>query len=332
MPTKVKRPEDHPNFEQGNDYVAPPLKEQPVLFPMGKKYHFAKKRRVRPEYMENSAAMQMHHLENHGTLIENKGAWMNRILIGHPVTGNVRIEWVMGRYGQTIPCNWSHIDILQFMSPYVPLKYQVADAENLIAKAVIEQNAEWLLMWEHDNIPTTNDALIKINQYMIDAKDPVVAGVYFTKSVPPEPLVYRGIGNSYFADWKLGDKVWCSGVPFGFTLIHGSLIRAMWDESPEYIASGTITRRVFDAPSKSWMDQASGAYLSTGGTSDLAWCERVVKGNYFAKAGWPKHQKMKYPFLIDTGIFLTHIDQYGTRFPIEIPKRFKPNGKVREIR
>lgn len=288
----------------------------------------------KPDYKENSAAMQMKHLESHGTLIENKGAWMNRILIGHPMTGNVRVEWVMGRYGQTIPCNWSHIDILQFMSPYVPLKYQVADAENLIAKAVIEQNAEWLLMWEHDNIPTTNEALIKINQYMIDAKDPVVAGVYFTKSVPPEPLVYRGIGNSYFADWKLGDKVWCSGVPFGFTLIHGSIIRAMWEESPEYIASGTITRRIFNAPSKSWMDQASGAYLSTGGTSDLAWCERVVKENFFAKAGWPKHQKMQYPFLIDTNIFLTHIDQYGTRFPLEIPKRFKPdpNGKVREIR
>lgn len=292
--------------------------------------------RVQPkrDYSKNQASEQLENLQNHGTLIENKGAWMNRILIGHPMTGNIRAEWMMGRYGQTIPCNWSHMDILQFMSPYAPLKYQVADAENLIAKAAIDQNAEWLLMWEHDNIPTTNEALIKINQYMLSAKDPVVAGVYFTKSVPPEPLLYRGIGNSYFNDWRLGDKVWCSGIPFGFTLIHMSIIRAMWAESAEYSASGTITRRVFNSPSKSWMDQATGAYLSTAGTSDLAWCERVVKEEFFAKAGWKKHQKMRYPFLVDTSIFLTHIDQYGTRFPIEIPKRFRPDpkGRIREIR
>ncbi len=310
------------------------LNKQTVLFPMGKKYRTPRKNRSKPDYRENSAVAQLKHLQNTGTLIENKGAWMNRILIGHPVTGLVRFEWVMARFGQTMPCNWSHIDILQFMSPYVPLKYQVADAENLIAKAVIDQNAEWLLMWEQDNVPTTLDALIKINEYMLEAKHPVVAGVYFTKSVPPEPLVYRGIGNSYFNEWRLGDKVWCSGIPFGFTLIHGSIIRAMWAESPEYNCGGIITRRVFNAPSKSWMDQRNGAYLSTGGTSDLAWCERVVKEGFFEKAGWPKHQRMRYPFLIDTSIFLTHIDQNGARFPLEIPKRFRPDpkGRTREIR
>ncbi len=266
-----------------------------------------------------------------GTLVENMGAWMNRIVIGHPVTGNVRIEWVMSRYGQTIPTNWSHMDIIQFMSPYVPLKYQVADAENLIAKAVIDQNAEWLLFWEHDNIPP-NDALIKINEYMIEGKVPIVGGVYFTKSVPPEPLVYRGMGNGHFADWRIGDKVWCSGVPFGFTLIHGAIIKAMWDESPEYMVGSITTRRVFNAPAKSWMDEASGAYLSTGGTSDLAWCERVKKERFFEKAGWPQYQNVKFPFLIDTSIFVHHIDQEGRRFPLEIPMKYKPNGKVREIK
>ncbi len=244
-----------------------------------------------------------------------------RIVIGHPVTGLVRVEWVFGRFGQTIPCNWSQCDIMQFMSPYVPMNYQIADAENLIAKAVVESDASWLLTWEQDNIPPT-DALVKLNEYMIDGKVPVVAGLYFTKSVPPEPLVYRGIGNGYFADWKMGDKVWCSGVPFGFTLIHGSLIKAMWAESPEYLVNNQVTRRVFEAPARSWMDERTGAYGHVGGTSDLAWCQRVINDRIFEKAGWPEYQKKEFPFLVDTALQVAHIDNTGVKWPLEIPKRF----------
>lgn len=253
----------------------------------------------------------------------NGQEWKNRVLIGHPMTGLVRVEWMLSRFGQTIPCNWSHLDIIQFMSPYVPLQYQVADAENLIAKAVVESDAEWLLFWEHDNIAPT-DSLVKLNEYMIDAKIPVIGGLYFTKSVPPEPLVYRDTGNGYYANWKLGDKVWVNGLPFGFTLIHGSIIKAMWKESPEYLVNNQLTRRIFDSPRQSWIDPVKGSYFSSGGTSDLAWCKRVVKERFFEKAGWPKYQTMKYPFLIDTGIFLRHVDQAGQQFPLEIPTKFLP--------
>jgi hypothetical protein len=166
---------------------------------------------------------------------------------------------------------------------------------------------------------------------MIEKKVPVVGGLYFTKSVPPEPMVYRGVGNSHFADWKMGDKVWCTGIPFGFTLIHASLLRVMWNESPEYIVpnigTGQITRRVFDAPSRSWMDERKGAYAQVGGTSDLAWCQRVVKDRIFEKAGWPEYQKKEYPFLIDTGLYIHHVDQNGVKWPLEIPKQFLKSSR-----
>jgi hypothetical protein len=168
-------------------------------------------------------------------LVKNPTRWKNRMLIGTPTTGNVRMEWVNGRYGQTIPTNWSHVDVQQFMSPYLPVDYQVADAENLIAKIVVEQDFDWLLFYEHDNIPPP-DAFIRLNEYMIKGDVPIVGSMYFTKSVPPEPLLYREKGMGYFADWKLGDKVWVSGLPFGFTLIHGSIIKALWKESPVLVA------------------------------------------------------------------------------------------------
>src|SRR5512138_2770185 len=114
-------------------------------------------------------------------LDKNPKGWTSRLLIGTQAVGLVRMEWVMARYGQTIQTNWSHVDYVQFMSSYVPLKYQVADAENIIAKQVVERDFEWLLFIEHDNVLPPN-TFVKLNQYMIKADTPVVGALYFTKS------------------------------------------------------------------------------------------------------------------------------------------------------
>lgn len=255
------------------------------------------------------------------------GTWQNRILVSTPTTGLVRMEWVNARYSQTIPTNWSHVDVQNWMSPHIPLGYQIADAENLAAKVVVEQDFEWMLSIEHDNVLPEN-ALVKINQYMIKGDVPVVGGLYFTKSVPPEPILYRQKGRGFFADWKLGEKVWVSGLPWGFTLIHGSLIKKIWEESPEYIVNGTTTRRVFQAPNENVVDPETGGWMSNAGTSDLQWCERVVKDRIFEKAGWPEYQEKEFPFLVDTSIFVKHIDYNGTVWPLSLPKEFLEGKKT----
>ena len=260
-------------------------------------------------------------------LDKNKGAWTNRLLVGTPTRGLVRMEWVNGRYGQTIPTNWSHVDVQQWMSPYIPVAYQLVDAENLMAKMVVEKDFEWYLSIEDDNVLPPN-ALIKINQYIIKGDVPIVSGIYFTKSVPPEPILYRGTGRGFYADWKMGDKVWVDGIPFGFTLIHGSIIKALWDESPEYYVNGTLTRRVFDTPNEVFQDPETGGFMSNTGTSDLAWCKRMIKDKIFEKAGWPEFQKKEFPFLVDTNIFIKHIDQDGVIWPKSLPKEFLEGKKT----
>lgn len=253
------------------------------------------------------------------TVIKNTGPWMNRILIGTPTTGIVRIEWVMARFGQVIPTNWSATDNIQPVASYIPMQYQVPDAQNLIVRNAIEKKCEWLLLLEHDNIPPP-DAFIRLNEYMRNGDVPVVSGLYFTKSDPPEPMIYRGRGTSFFKDWKMGDKVWCDGVPTGFLLIHGTILNAMWKESPEYWINGQLTRRVFDTPEKVWTDPESGGTFTLTGTSDLAWCERVIKEKFFEKAGWPEYQKKPYPFLVDTNLFIKHINEQGQQFPLQDPR------------
>jgi hypothetical protein len=202
-----------------------------------------------------------------------------------------------------------------WLASYNPLHYQVADAQNLIVRQCIQSNFQWLLLIEHDNV-LPPDAFIRFNEYIQKADTPIVSGLYYTRAQPSEPLVFRGRGNSTYRDFRMGDLVWCDGVPTGTLLIHAGVLRAMWDESPEYLAQGNLTRRVFVSPSTSIMDE-KGDYHISAGTSDLNWCDRIIKGDYLRKAGWndfvDEHEDM--PFLVDTNIFTTHIEQDGMQYP-----------------
>lgn len=273
--------------------------------------------------------------------------WTNRILIAVPCTGLVRIEWVMAKYGQIIPTNWSQVEMIQWMNTYAPLEYQLPDAENLIAKQVVEGDFEWFLSIEQDNL-IPPDTFVRLNEYMIENKVPIVSGLYYTKSHPPEPILYRGRGNGSFRDFKLGDKVWCDGIPFGLTLIHGSIIKALWNESEEYMVGNEVTRKVFALPnfnignfgfenkSQEEKDEepVQGRFAYTRGTTDLAFCKRVMRDNIFEKAGWPAYQKKKYPFLVDTNILVQHIDEKGRQYPMGgVPRQYAPvkGRKSKEI-
>lgn len=261
--------------------------------------------------------------EAEGGVDVNKGTWTQRILIGTPTTGLVRYEWAAARFGQIVPTNWSSVNLNQNIPSYAPLQYVLADAENLIAKAVVEGNFEYLLFWEEDNIPGL-DAFVRLNEYMIDKKVPIVGGLYFTKSNPPEPMTYRGRGNGSFQDFKLGDLVWVDGMAFGFTLIHGSIIRALWKESEEYQVNGITTRRVFDNRPKIVGKPEDGRYATASGTTDLAFYTRIMQNDIFRKAGWPEYSKKKHPFLVDTNIFVYHITQSGIKYPLYIPEKYLP--------
>lgn len=267
-----------------------------------------------------------------GDIIENKKAWKQRLLVGTPVTGLVRVEWMQRRYNQVIPTNWSLSEHMEFITADMPLRFQVCDAQNIIVHRAVTEGFEWVWLIEHDNIIPV-DAFIQMNQYMLKKTHPVVSGLYFTRSVPPEPIVYRGRGNSYFKDFKMGDKFYADGIPTGCVLIHTSLLQAVWNESPEYKVGDRIVRKVFEEPARIVFKPDLGMYMGEVGTSDLEFCTRVMNGNFFEKAGWKKFAKMKYPFLVDTNLFCAHIENDGRQFPLGgIPQEYMPEPKGKHVR
>jgi hypothetical protein len=248
------------------------------------------------------------------TVIDSGVKTHQRMIVGTASTGNVRIEWVQARVGQGIPTNWSWVQMYQYINGYMPLRYQVADAQNLIVAEAMRGNYDFMLLYEHDVVPPV-DALIKLNEYMKAGTPPVVSGLYCTRSRPSEPMIYRGRGNGAFMDWQPGDLVWCDGVPTGFLLVNMAIIRLMWADSEEYPLAGQTVRRVFKTPRDQWIDPDTGVFHTSAGTSDLEWCSRVINGKYLEKAGWPELQAQEFPLLVDTNIFCRHMNPDGEVFP-----------------
>ena len=249
-----------------------------------------------------------------GKLFGKTSAAVNRILVGIPMTGLLRAEWVLARYGQVIPCNWSQVDCLQWLDQYSPVNFLVADARNLVVATCLEQDFEWLFFIDHDTIlpPAT---VLKLNDRMLENKIPVWSGLYFTKSVPSEPLVYRGRGTGHYRNWKMGDEVWVDAIPMGCTMIHASILKALAAKSEDYEVGGRIVKKVFETPARTWFDPETKAWFNAVGTEDLEFCTRCMNENIFVDAGWPAYQEMRNPFMIDTSIFCRHIDFSGVQYP-----------------
>jgi hypothetical protein len=253
-------------------------------------------------------------IERNMSIFKATADMRRRLLISVPLTGLIRAEWALARWGQTVPCNWSQGEVVQWLDQFSPMGFLVADARNVAVQNMMAGNYEWLFFIDHDVILPPN-TFSRMNEYMLKGDVPIVGGLYFTKSVPSEPLVYRGRGTSYATDWKLGEKVWVDGMGLGCNILHRSIIEAVWKDSPEYQIGTTIVRKVFDTPAHAIYDAEKLMWKTEGGTEDLVFYSRLMDGGYFAKAGWKKYQKMKYPLLCDTSLFCRHIDWNGIQYP-----------------
>jgi hypothetical protein len=260
-------------------------------------------------------------VDYHSLMFEAPFENEKRLTIGIPMTGIVRSEWVVARYNQVIPCNWSQHECLQWVNSMVPLRYAVSEARNIIVHEAIQRKSQWLLFIDHDTMPPP-DTFVKLNQYMMKGDIPVVCGLYYAKCHPPEPLLFRGRGTGCFTDFVIGDKVWVDGIPMGLTLINVKILAAMYEDAEPYKIGDKVVRRVFDTPF-GIKQMSKGNYAMYAGTEDLAWCSRVMAGKYLEKAGFPKIQKKQYPFLCDTSLFCKHITMDGKIYPLGEPNRPK---------
>jgi len=248
--------------------------------------------------------------------------WIKKLLVTTPTLGIVRYEWAHARYNTTMPVNWEatgfdiKYDSGHGFFGYAPVGFSVADAYNQIVKKALELGVEWVLTIE-DDVIVPPDIFLKTAQYMDEGKIPIVSGLYYLKAEPTIPLIFRGRGNGAYKDFKIGDKVWVDGLPMGCLLIHASILKWFWENSPGYkLPNGEETRAVFETPRKVFLDPQTGGQYIKAGTQDLYFFDRMIDEKVLQKTGWGKIARRKYPFLCDTSIFCRHIDRNtGRQFP-----------------
>lgn len=244
------------------------------------------------------------------------------ILIGTPTLGVVRIEWYNAMQGMVSPPNWATVRS-------TPCGYTVPDAQNILVDTVLRGKFRALLLIEDDTCPPAH-CLIAMDRWLWKMErrkaPPVVSGLYHIKGsaevrqgkkggieiLGPEPLAYRGPGTRAYRDWKPGDVIWVSGVPTGALLLHRSILEA-WAREPDvetYQPAGYPwpLRRIFQQPSKVWVDDEGGTHVSAG-TTDLWWSAETIKRGILKKAGWPEHARREFPYIIDTGMRFGHVDR-----------------------
>ncbi|HSE47505.1 MAG TPA: hypothetical protein VLA89_19585 [Gemmatimonadales bacterium] len=294
-------------------------------------------RSANPHYIKGARQVQK---IGKTTIIKNLGPHMKRLMIGVPTLGVVRIEWDVHRRGQIIPINWQSGEVTANHLPdTVGMGYHTADAQNLCLERAVLDKYEWCLLWE-DDVLAPFDSMLRLAVHMEKMRTPLISGLYFSKSEPTWPLIFRGRGSGAFLDFEVGERrdprtkkllydglVWADGVPTGFLAIHRSIFEWVWKNSPDYqLPDGRKIKQAFKFPRESWFDPEQDRYFAQMGTSDLAFCDRLIKENVFAKTGWASLAKKKYPFLVDTNLYAQQIDLQGKLYPnncneILAPKR-----------
>lgn len=234
----------------------------------------------------------------------NKVKWRKRLLVAVATEGFVRYEWAHARYGQVTPVNW---EAQGFDVAYTAMGYSIDDAYNLIVRKALDLKVDWLIIIE-DDVIVPNDLFIKFSRYMDTAKYPVVSGLYYTKSEPAEPLIFRGRGNGPFRKWKLGQKVFCDGLPMGCLLIHTSILKWFWENVDDVYntVDGQTVKRIFETPRKMFHDPEKGGYEMQAGTQDLYFFDKMIEWDVLKKTGWKDIARKRWPLLCDTGILCKH--------------------------
>lgn len=115
---------------------------------------------------------------------------------------------------------------------------RVEEARELLADKAQEIGARYLWFVDDDTIPPPNS--LRRLMYVLENNPDVMVcgGVYVTKSDPPQPVVFRGMGLGSFWHWKRGDIFEVTGMGAGCMLINCEVFKHLkkpyfpWVDSP----------------------------------------------------------------------------------------------------
>lgn len=132
-------------------------------------------------------------------------------MFGLPTNGEHSFLFTQSIIGQQTPTNFG----MEWRS--VP-GYEVGDARNILVQWAIDSKCKYLFTVDEDVIGPGNGMRQLLYRMETHPDWTACGGLYCTKTVPPEPLVFKEWGQGPAWDWKVGEliKVKASGAGYHF--------------------------------------------------------------------------------------------------------------------
>ncbi len=135
------------------------------------------------------------------------------VVVGIPSFGMVSTYFLQSRLSQQLPLVSSAFDKIVLGKP-------IAEARNEIVEFALSQGANYIY-WLDDDVIAPPDAFLKMYNHRVD----IINGVYWSKSNPPMPLLFRGHFEGPYYDWHVGDLIEIDAAGSGLTIVKTDVYR-----------------------------------------------------------------------------------------------------------
>lgn len=100
-------------------------------------------------------------------------------------------------------------------------------AKERICEMAIQNGCQFVLLIDDDVIPPHDGLMKMLRLWKSDAKYSIISGVYFSKSDPPMPLIFKGNLKGSYWDWTIDDIIEADGAGAGFLFIDTAMLKKM---------------------------------------------------------------------------------------------------------
>src|SRR5690349_13433906 len=166
------------------------------------------------------------------------------VVVGIPSFGTVSTYFSQALAGQQYPL------VSSTVVKYV-LNKPIADARNEIVQFAIDQGANYIY-WLDDDVVPPPDAFLKLFMHQKD----IINGVYWSKSNPPMPLLFRNHLEGPYLDWHVGDLIEIDAAGNGLTLVKTDVYKKIAETvgGPWYSTEYTSFKTATQSPSNNTED------------------------------------------------------------------------------
>jgi SAM-dependent methyltransferase len=215
------------------------------------------------------------------------------VVVGIPSFGMVSTYFMEARSALSFPLVSSAINKVVLDKP-------IAEARNEIVEFALQQNANYIF-WLDDDVIAPPDSFLKLYRHNKD----IINGVYWSKSNPPMPLLFRGHLEGPYWDWHYGDLIEIDAAGNGLTLVRTDVYRKMAQETKgPWYSTDYVSFAGYDGPSSPNNTEDLYFYWKAKKLGYQVWADTSVQAYHYEKNskilfGMPQNSPQSYPAWAD---------------------------------